>query len=163
MLFRSGDLKETGVVIQLADRSNAYPRGVLEDVLVQVNEFVFSIDFYVLDMEDEGSPMPTLLLVRRPFMKTARTKIDVYNGTLTMEFDGEIASFQVLEDKGNPSEFNSCYAINVFFFVMQQNPKGPYKEKEGKDGKGCDLMKKNERKNKAMEGKANKLFFSRKL
>ena len=25
-----GDLKETGVVIQLVDRSNAYPRGVLE-------------------------------------------------------------------------------------------------------------------------------------
>ena len=60
----------------------------------------------------------------------------------TMEFDGEITSFQVLEDKGNPSEFISCYAINVFDFVMQQNPKGPYKEKEGKDGNGCDLMKK---------------------
>ena len=116
-------------------------------------------------MEDEGSPMPTPLLLGRPFMKTARTKIDVYNGTLTMEFDGEIASFQVLEDKGNPSEFNSCYAINVFDFVMQQNPKGPYKENEGKDEKGCDLMKKkkDERKNKAMGGKANELFFSRKL
>ena len=93
-------------------------------------------------MEDEGSPMPTPLLLGRPFMKTARTKIDVYNGTLTMEFDGEITSFQVLEDKGNPSEFNSCYAINVFDFVMQQNPMGPYKENEGKDGKGCHLMKK---------------------
>ena len=113
-----GDLKETGVVIQLADRSNAYPRGVLKDVLMQVNEFVFLTNFYVLDMEDEGSPMPTPLLLGRPFMKTARTKIDVYNGTLTMEFDGEITSFQVLDDKGNPSEFNSCYAINVFDFVM---------------------------------------------
>ena len=84
------DLKETNVVIQLVDRSNAYPRGVLEDILVQVNEFVFLANFYVLAMEDEGSPMPTLLLRGRPFMKTARTKIDVYNGTLTMEFDEEI-------------------------------------------------------------------------
>ena len=73
-----GDLKEIGVVIQLADRSNANPRGVLEDVLVQVNELLFPTDFYVLDMEDEGSPMPTPLLLGRPFMKTARTKIDVY-------------------------------------------------------------------------------------
>ena len=137
-----GDLKETSVVIQLVDRSNAYPKGVLEDVLVQVNEFVFPVDFYVLDMKDEGSPMPIPLLVGRPFMKTARTNIDVYNGTITMEFDGEIASFQVLEDKSNPSEFNSYYVINVFDFVMQQNPKGLYKETEGKDGKGCDLMKK---------------------
>ncbi|KAB2595528.1 hypothetical protein D8674_030978 [Pyrus ussuriensis x Pyrus communis] len=30
-----GELKNDGVIIQLADRSNAYPRGVLEDVLVQ--------------------------------------------------------------------------------------------------------------------------------
>ena len=71
-----GDLIETGVVIQLVDRSNAYPKEVWEDVLVQVNEFVFPADFYVLDMEDEGSPpMPTSLLLGRPFMKTARTKL----------------------------------------------------------------------------------------
>ncbi|CAN6697951.1 unnamed protein product [Malus baccata var. baccata] len=30
-----GELKNDGVIIQLADRSNAYPKGVLEDVLVQ--------------------------------------------------------------------------------------------------------------------------------
>ena len=29
-----GVLKQTGIVIQLADGSNAYPRGGLEDVLV---------------------------------------------------------------------------------------------------------------------------------
>ncbi|KAM2739061.1 hypothetical protein EV2_033217 [Malus domestica] len=29
-----GELKNDGVIIQLADRSNAYPKGVLEDVLV---------------------------------------------------------------------------------------------------------------------------------
>ncbi|TYI87516.1 hypothetical protein E1A91_D04G141000v1, partial [Gossypium mustelinum] len=45
-----GVLKDTGMIIQLADRSNAYPDGVLEDVLVQVNELVFPSDFYVLDM-----------------------------------------------------------------------------------------------------------------
>ena len=40
-------------------------------------------------------------------MKTARTKIDVYNGTLTMEFDGEIASFKMLDKKGDPQDFRS--------------------------------------------------------
>ena len=40
-----GVLKETGMIIQLANRSNAYPDGVLEDVLVQVNELVFLADF----------------------------------------------------------------------------------------------------------------------
>ena len=107
--LKLGDLKETGVVIQLADQSNAYPRGVLEDVLVQVNELVFSTDFYVLDMEDEGSPMPTSLLLGRPFMKTARTKIDVYNGTLIMEFDGEIVRFNIFEAMRYPSDFKCLF------------------------------------------------------
>ena len=104
------------------------------------------------------------IALRETFMKIARTKIDVYNGTLTMEFDGEIASFQVLEDKGNPSEFNSCYAINVFDIFMQQNPKGPYKEKEGKDGKECDLMKKKMKgKTRPWEAKLMNGFFREKF
>ncbi|KAM2196781.1 hypothetical protein ACFX1Q_000269 [Malus domestica] len=84
-----GELKNDGVIIQLADRSNAYPKGVLEDVLVQVNHLIFPADFYVLEM-DESDHSPSLpILLGRPFMKMARTKIDVFNGTLTMEFDGE--------------------------------------------------------------------------
>ncbi|XP_031272549.1 uncharacterized protein LOC116131037 [Pistacia vera] len=85
-----GALKETNIVIQLADRSKAYPKGVLEDVLVQVNELIFPVDFYVLEMKDVTTMKTMPLLLGRPFMKTACTKIDVYNGTLTMEFDGEI-------------------------------------------------------------------------
>lgn len=46
-----GELKDDGVIIQLADRSNAYPKGVLEDVLVQVNNLIFPADFYVLEMD----------------------------------------------------------------------------------------------------------------
>ncbi|CAN6677807.1 unnamed protein product [Malus baccata var. baccata] len=37
-----GELKHDGVIIQLADRSNAYPKGVLEGVLVQVVNFNLS-------------------------------------------------------------------------------------------------------------------------
>ena len=47
-----GELKNDGVIIQLADRSNAYPKGVVEDVLMQVDHLIFPADFYVLEMED---------------------------------------------------------------------------------------------------------------
>lgn len=66
-----GQLKETGVIIQLADRSNAYPMGVLEDVLVQVNELVFPVDFYVLGMEEDNSSISIPILLGRPFLKTS--------------------------------------------------------------------------------------------
>ncbi|XP_026396116.1 uncharacterized protein LOC113290745 [Papaver somniferum] len=58
-----GPLKDTGIVIQLADRSNTYPKWVIEDVLVQVNQLIFPADFYVLDMMDEHSPSSTPLLL----------------------------------------------------------------------------------------------------
>ena len=64
-------------------------------------------------MEDEGSPMPTPLLLGRLFMKTAQTMIDVKNGSLTMEFYGEIASFKMLNEKSDPHDLQSCNAINV--------------------------------------------------
>ena len=58
-----GELKNDGVIIQLADRSNAYPKEVLEDVLVQVNHLIFLAYFYVLQMEDSthSPPLPLLL------------------------------------------------------------------------------------------------------
>ena len=47
-----GNLKTDNVIIQLGVRSNVYPRGLLEDVLVQVDRLIFPADFYVLDMEN---------------------------------------------------------------------------------------------------------------
>ncbi|CAN6685478.1 unnamed protein product [Malus baccata var. baccata] len=90
-----GDLKETKVVIQLADCSNRYPKGLLEDVLVQVNELIFPADFFVLEMEHDPMPTALPLILGRPFLRTARTKIDVYDGTLTMEIDGESVKFRI--------------------------------------------------------------------
>ncbi|XP_052622044.1 uncharacterized protein LOC111884947 [Lactuca sativa] len=104
-LFKSigvGTLSKTSVIIQLADRSLVYPKGVLEDVLVQVDKFVFPADFYVLDMGDDDSLSSSSILLGRPFLKTSKTKIDVYNGTLSMEFDGEVINFNVHEAKKTP-------------------------------------------------------------
>ncbi|CAN6544297.1 unnamed protein product [Malus baccata var. baccata] len=69
--------------------------GVLEDVLVQVNHLVFPTDFYVLEMEDLNDSPQLPILLGRPFMKTARTRIDVFKGTLTMKFDGEVIDFNI--------------------------------------------------------------------
>ncbi|CAN6697905.1 unnamed protein product [Malus baccata var. baccata] len=114
-----GELKHDGVIIQLADRSNAYPKGVLEDVLVQVDHLVFPADFYVLEM-DESDHAPSLpILLGRPFMKTARTKIDVYSGTLSMEFDGEVVNFNLSDSIKYPSEDHSCFSIDIIDSLAQ--------------------------------------------
>ncbi|XP_052489872.1 uncharacterized protein LOC128042542 [Gossypium raimondii] len=108
-----GVLKDKGLIIQLADRSNAYPDGVLEDVLVQVNELVFPTDFYVLDMGPNDNSIDVPLLLGRPFLKTARTKIDVHNGNLTMEFDD-------VYELGDEDELKSILAKSIFDIDEQE-------------------------------------------
>ncbi|CAN6542233.1 unnamed protein product [Malus baccata var. baccata] len=108
-----GVLKNDGVIIQLADRSNAYPKGVVEDVLVQVNHLIFPADFYVLEM-DESDHAPSLpILLGRPFMKTAQTKIDVAKGEVTMAFGGDMICFKISESIETPNVVRSCCVIDT--------------------------------------------------
>ena len=45
-----GELKPTSIILELVDRSMIVPKGVVEDVLVQVDKFYFPVDFIFLDM-----------------------------------------------------------------------------------------------------------------
>ncbi|GJS70846.1 putative reverse transcriptase, RNA-dependent DNA polymerase [Tanacetum coccineum] len=50
-----GSLKPIKMTIEMADRSMQSPKGIKENVLVKISNFVFPVDFVVLDiMEDEN-------------------------------------------------------------------------------------------------------------
>ncbi|CAN6687769.1 unnamed protein product [Malus baccata var. baccata] len=69
---------------------------------------------------DESDHAPSLpILLGRPFMKTARTKIDVYSGTLSMEFDGEVVNFNLSYSIKYPSEDHSCFSIDIIDSLAQ--------------------------------------------
>ena len=76
-----GEARPTTVTLQLADRSLKHPRGVIEDVLVKVDKFIFPADFIVLDME-EDKEIPIIL--GRSFLATGRAMIDVQRGELKL-------------------------------------------------------------------------------
>ncbi|XP_016708131.1 uncharacterized protein [Gossypium hirsutum] len=110
-----------GVIIQLADMSVVHPEGVLEDVLVKVNELIFPADFYVIKMEEDSTLGSSDLLLGRPFFSTTSTKIDVRSGTLTMEFDGEIVKFNVCNAISHPSEILSVNRIDIIDSLVEEN------------------------------------------
>ncbi|RDX84371.1 hypothetical protein CR513_34590, partial [Mucuna pruriens] len=122
-IYRSlnfGDLEPTGMTIQLANRSIVQPLGVLEDVLVQVNELIFPADFYVLDMEDETSGKESTLILGRPFLMTARTKIDVHAGMLSMEFGDTLVQFNIFEAMKHPTEDHSLFDIDLLGEIVEE-------------------------------------------
>ncbi|XP_035841271.1 uncharacterized protein LOC110924024 [Helianthus annuus] len=93
-----GDLKPTRMTLSLADKSVKYPRGIVENLLVKVDRFVFAADFVVLDMEaDEKVP----LILGRPFLNTAKALIDVFLGTITLRAGDESVVFEVNTTRGS--------------------------------------------------------------
>ncbi|XP_040939643.1 uncharacterized protein [Gossypium hirsutum] len=105
--------RQPGVIIQLADRSIVHLEGVLEDVLIKVNELIFPADFYVIKMEEDNTTGSSDLLLGRPLLSTTSTKIDVRSGTFTMKFDGEIVKFNVYNAISHPSEILSASELEL--------------------------------------------------
>jgi len=115
-MLHLGELKPTNVIIQLANKSTAQPLGVIEDVLVKVDQLIFPTDFYVQDMQNEHSHHKSTLILGRPFLMSAKTKIDVYSGTLSMEFGEDLVQFNIFEAMKHPVEGHSIlYEHSVFF------------------------------------------------
>nr|GEX12746.1 hypothetical protein [Tanacetum cinerariifolium] len=76
-----GKLAPTKLIIELADKTVKHPKGVLENVLVEIDKFVFLIDYIVLDIpEDIKIP----LILGRPFLSTTHAKIDVFKRKIAL-------------------------------------------------------------------------------
>ncbi|GJS48344.1 putative reverse transcriptase domain-containing protein [Tanacetum coccineum] len=90
-LSRLGELAHTRVTVELADKTVKYPNRIAENILVGIGKFTFLIDFIILDMpKDINVP----LILGRPFLSTARAKIDVYKRKITLRVGEEKIIFK---------------------------------------------------------------------
>ena len=78
----------------MADRSYQHPGGVIEDVLVKVDKFLFPADFVILDMEEDDT-VPIIL--GRPFLDTGKAQINVQEGELKLIVQGDEVMFHVFK------------------------------------------------------------------
>ncbi|GKB26924.1 DNA-directed DNA polymerase, partial [Tanacetum coccineum] len=105
-----GEPKATRMSLELADGSIQYPRGIIENVLIKVDKFVFPIAFVILDMP-EDSRVPIIL--GRPFLATARAMIDVFNKKITLRVGDDEVVFDVDQSIKRPTtEDDECYGID---------------------------------------------------
>ncbi|KAJ9550857.1 hypothetical protein OSB04_014902 [Centaurea solstitialis] len=105
-----GEVRPTTVTLQLADRSIAYPKGKIEDILVKVDKFIFPADFIILDCEvDKKVP----IILGRPFLATGRALIDVHKGELTMRVNDQQVTFNVFNSLKCSGGIEDCSAVSV--------------------------------------------------
>ena len=113
-----GELKPTNVTLQLADRSTRVPRGMVEDVLIQVDKFYFPADFIVLDTQPVENPNTQIpIILGRPFLATSDAFIQCRNGVMRLKLGNmtcELNIFNIAKqigDKGEVQEINSLESI----------------------------------------------------
>ncbi|GJT89394.1 ribonuclease H-like domain-containing protein [Tanacetum coccineum] len=74
-------LAETEIRLSLASHSYIYPLGIAKDVLVEVAEHVYPVDFVILDIkENEKRPF----ILGTPFLTMAKASIKFDKGTITL-------------------------------------------------------------------------------
>ena len=91
-----GELKPTSITLSLADRSVKIPKCIVEDVLVKVDKFYYSVDFVVLSTEPvaEGSNQVPIIL-GRPFLATSNAIINCWNGVMQLTFGNMTLEFNI--------------------------------------------------------------------
>ena len=72
-----GDPKPTAMGLLMADRTMKRPIGILHDVLVKVEAFIFPTDFVILDSEVD---FEVPIILGRPFLATGRELVDMEKG-----------------------------------------------------------------------------------
>ncbi|GJW63444.1 hypothetical protein Tco_0115328 [Tanacetum coccineum] len=81
-----GELAYIKLTVELADKTVKYPKGIAENVLVGIGKFTFPVDFIILDMPED---IKVPLILERPFLSTARAKIDAYKRKITLRVEEE--------------------------------------------------------------------------
>nr|GEU51567.1 hypothetical protein [Tanacetum cinerariifolium] len=70
-------------------------QGVPDNILVGIGKFVFPVDFIVLDIPKD---VKVPLILGRPFLSTAHSKIDVFEREITLRVGNENVTFKIVEN-----------------------------------------------------------------
>ncbi|XP_070040946.1 uncharacterized protein [Nicotiana tomentosiformis] len=121
---RSWSDKVCANILQLADQTTIIPEGIVEDVLVRVDKFIFPIDFIVVKTE-ENKEVP--LILGRPFIATGREILDIHDRKLMLRMGEETVTFEMNVEMGVRKE---KLAASVEWKVKSLKEKAVMSEKD---------------------------------
>jgi hypothetical protein len=107
-----GELKPTSVTLLLADRSVKVPRGIVKDVLVQVDKFIYPVDFIVLDTQHVEACNLIPVILGRSFLATSNALINCRNGLMKLSFGNmtlEMNIFNICKQPGDDNDLQEVH------------------------------------------------------
>ena len=114
-----GELKPTSVTLLLVDRSIKVHRGMIEDVLVQVDKFIYLVDFIVLDTQPVEVCNSIPMILGRPFLATSNALINCRNGLMKLSFENmtlEMNIFNICKQLGDDNDLQEVDLIEELVY-----------------------------------------------
>ncbi|RDX84458.1 hypothetical protein CR513_34487, partial [Mucuna pruriens] len=106
------------------DKTIAHPRGVIKNVLIKVDKFIFLVDVIILDTEDDKD---VLIVLGQSFLNIRGTLIDVRQGKLTLRLmrrrfvkDFSKISKPMINLLAKDTEFEFSYACFKAFELLKE-------------------------------------------
>ncbi|GJV69554.1 reverse transcriptase domain-containing protein [Tanacetum coccineum] len=93
-------LKETSMLVEMADMSKKVHMGIVENVLAKIDKFVFPSDFVVIDMLRD--PNETMIL-GRPFLATIHARRNVFRGEILLGIGEDRIMFDINGNVHHPT------------------------------------------------------------
>ncbi|XP_049371952.1 uncharacterized protein LOC125836842 [Solanum verrucosum] len=122
-----GAPKPTVMRLLMDDRNMKSPIGVLQDVLVKVESFIFPADFVILDCE-VGFEVPIIL--GRPFLATGRALVYMEKGQMKFRLNSEEVTFNSCRSMKQESDLKT---VSVVTHMVERGSKVSIEERLGVD------------------------------
>ncbi|GKE89240.1 reverse transcriptase domain-containing protein [Tanacetum coccineum] len=104
-------LKKTDMLVEMADMTKRSPVGIVENVLVKIDKFLFPSDFMVMNMLNTRNKT---MILGRPFLATIHAKIDVFNKEISLGIGGDRVTFDMDKKIQNfTTPIGEIYMINA--------------------------------------------------
>ena len=103
------DRNPTAMWLLMADRTVKRPIGILHDVLVKVELFIFSTDFVFLDYEVD---FEVPIILGRSFLATGRALVYMEKRQMKFRLNNEEATFNICRSMRHSGELLSISAIS---------------------------------------------------
>ncbi|GJT79209.1 putative reverse transcriptase domain-containing protein [Tanacetum coccineum] len=146
--------KKTSMLVEMADMRKRAPIGIVENILVKIDNFLFPLDFMVIDMLNTCNET---MILGRPFLATIHAEIDVFNKEIslgigddkvTFDMDKKIHYFTTLVEK--------VYMVNSIHYDESSTSSNASSDKSPQFEKSNNLHHKNNNDNYMQERSSKK-------
>ncbi|GJS21687.1 hypothetical protein Tco_0450319 [Tanacetum coccineum] len=93
------NIRKTNMLIEMANMTKKAPLGVVENVLVGINKFLFPYDFVIIDRTPNE-----IVILGRPFLTIVRAEIHVFDRKITLGVDNDRIIFDMDHNFTIPTE-----------------------------------------------------------